>query len=114
MSGERGQASVEVVAAVPALLLVAVLCLQLLVTGYSVTLVDGAAEAGALAVAADLPAAPAVQAALPGWADDRFEIDRRGGRLTIALRPPAPFAAIADALEVSSTAWVRTPGSDGG
>ena len=45
---ERGQASVELVAAVPGVLLAAVLCLQLLATGYSLTLADGAAEAGAI------------------------------------------------------------------
>lgn len=112
---ERGQASVEVVATIPALLVVGVLCLQLLATGYSLTLVDGAAEAGALALAADLPAQPAVEAALPGWARDRVELDRDGGRLTIGLRPPSPFAAVGRALEVSSSAWVRTPAQvDGG
>ena len=47
---ERGQASVEVLAAVPAILLAAVLCLQLLATGYSLTLADGAAEGGRLTV----------------------------------------------------------------
>jgi hypothetical protein len=44
---ERGQATVELVAALPALLLAALVALQLLVAGYSLTLADGAAEAGA-------------------------------------------------------------------
>ena len=50
---ERGQASVELVAAVPGVLLAAVLCLQL-ATGYSLTLADGAAEAGAIALASGI------------------------------------------------------------
>ena len=91
MNGDRGQASLEVVAAIPVLLVVAVLCLQLLAAGYAPTLADGAAEAGALALAGGVPAEPAVEAALPGWARDRFELDRDGGRLTIELRPPSPF-----------------------
>jgi hypothetical protein len=106
---ERGQASVEMLAAVPGLLLAAVLCLQLLAAGYSLTLADGAAEAGAIALASDLPAAPAVEAALPGWTDDRVDVEVDGGRLTVRLRPPSPLAAVGRALEVSSSAWVRRP-----
>ena len=95
MSDERGQASVELVAAIPCSVGGrASLCLQLLATGYSLTLADGAAEAGALALAADLPAEPAVEAALPGWARDRVELEREGGRLTVGLRPPSPLAAL--------------------
>ena len=44
-----GQASVELLAALPALALAAALALQLLLVGYSLTIADGAAEAGALA-----------------------------------------------------------------
>lgn len=114
MSDEGGQASVELVAAIPLLLAVAVACLQLLATGYSLTLADGAAEAGALAIAADLPPAPAVESALPGWARDRVELEHEGGRLTVKLRPPSPVAELANALEVRSTVWVRpAPGGDG-
>ena len=50
VDSERGQASVELVAAVPALLLAALIALQLLLAGYALTLADGAAEAGALAL----------------------------------------------------------------
>lgn len=106
---DHGQASVEMLAAVPGLLLAAVLCLQLLAAGYSLTLADGAAEAGAIALASDLPAEPAVEAALPGWTGDRVEVEVERGRLTVRLRPPSPLAAVGRALEVSSTAWVRRP-----
>jgi hypothetical protein len=112
-SDERGQASIELVAAVPALLLAGLLCLQLLATGYARTLADGAAEAGAIALAVGEPAAPAVEAALPGWARERIELDHRGGRLTVRLRPPSALAAVGRALEVSSTAWVRRPEGPG-
>jgi hypothetical protein len=108
-AGERGQASVELLAALPFVLVAALLCLQLLAAGYALTLADGAVEAGAIALASDLPAAPAVEAALPGWAHDRVELERTGGRLVVRLRPPSPLAGISRALEVSSTAWVRRP-----
>jgi hypothetical protein len=106
---QRGQASVELLAALPALLLAGLLCLQLLATGYSLTLADGAAEAGALALAAGRAPEPAVDAALPGWARDRVDLKVDGGRLRVSLRPPSAVAAVGRALEVSSSAWVRPP-----
>lgn len=106
---QRGQASVELLAGVPALALAALICLQLLITGYSASLADGAAESGALALAAGREPEEAIRAALPGWADDRVDVDVDGSRLTVALRPPAPLAAIAKALEIRSSAWVRRP-----
>ena len=106
---EHGQASVELVAAVPGLLLAGLLCLQLLAAGYSLTLADGAAEAGAIAIASGLPVEPAVRSALPGWARGRIEVEVDGGRLTVRLAPPSAIAAVGRALEVSSTAWARPP-----
>src|SRR5256885_5320244 len=107
--GERGQATVELIAAVPALLLAAFVALQLLAAGYSLTLADGAAEAGAMALAAGRPAVPAVREALPGWARDRVAVDVHGGRLTVRLRPPSPIGALARRLELRSSVWVRRP-----
>lgn len=104
---ERGQASVEVVAAVPAMLLVGLLCLQLLATGYAASVADGAAEAGAIAAAAGLPADDAITAALPEWARERSEVEDQGGRLTVTVRPPSPLEPLAHALQVSSSVWVR-------
>jgi hypothetical protein len=101
---------VELIAGVPALLLAGLLVLQLLAVGYSLTLADAAAEAGALAVAVGHDPEPAVDDALPGWAGDRVEVDERGGRVTVELRPPAPLAAVAERLAVSSSAWARPPG----
>jgi hypothetical protein len=106
---ERGQASLELLAAVPFVLIAGVLCLQLLAAGYAVTLADGAAEAGALALASDRPPEPAVEAALPGWAAERVEVVREGGRVIVDLRPPSLLTAVGQALEVSSSAWVRSP-----
>jgi hypothetical protein len=109
ISDDRGQASLELLAGVPALLLAGLICLQLLATGYSVTLADGAAESGALALAAGRPPEPAIRAALPGWADGQVETEVSGSRLTVSLRPPSPLEAVGRALEVRSSAWVRKP-----
>ena len=110
---ERGQASLELLATLPLVIVAGVLCLQLLAAGYALTLADGAAEAGAVALASKLPPEPAVEAALPGWAKERIAVERDGGRVTVSLRPPSPFAAIGRVLEVSSSAWVRQPASAG-
>jgi hypothetical protein len=107
MDREGGQAAVELVAALPALLLAGLLALQLLVVGYALTIADGAAEAGALALATGRPAPAAVRDALPGWADDDAEVRVNGGRVTVRLRPPSPLSAITDRLAVTSSAAAR-------
>jgi hypothetical protein len=103
----RGQASVELLAALPALALAAALSLQLLLVGYSLTIADGAAEAGALAGAAGRDAGAAAREALPGWALGGSRVSAEDGRVRVEVRPPAPLAAIGDALTVSSEAWSR-------
>ncbi len=107
MSSESGQSTVELVAGLPALLLAGLIALQLLVAGYALTLADGAAEAGALALASGEPAREAVRAALPGWAEDEIGLSVSGGRVTVRVRPPSPIPAIADRLIVSSSAFAR-------
>jgi hypothetical protein len=107
------QASVELLAALPALALAAALALQLMLVGYSLTIADGAAEAGALAGSAGRDARTAARRALPGWARERSRVSAEGGRVRVELRPPAPIAAVADALTVSSEAWSRSPGGGG-
>ena len=101
-----GQASVELAAMLPALLLAALLLFQVGAVGYSMTLVDGAAEAGAIALVSGQPAKPAVRSALPGWARDRVAVSVVGGRVDVSVRPPSPIGALADRLRVKSTAAV--------
>ncbi len=107
MDSERGQASVELVAAVPALLLAALIALQLLLAGYALTLADGAAEAGALALASGGSARNAARDGLPGWARDDVDVAVGGGTVTVRLRPPSPFGLLGEALAVTSSASAR-------
>src|SRR3954453_352887 len=93
-----GQASVELLAALPALALAAALALQLMLVGYSMTIADGAAEAGALAGSAGEDAKRAAVKALPGWARGRSHVTADGGRVKVELRPPASLTAMAKAL----------------
>jgi len=109
-----GQASVELLAAVPALVLAAAIALQLLLVGYSLTIADGAAEAGALAGAAGRDARDAARDALPGWARGRSRVSAVEGRVRVEVRPPAPLPGLSDALTVGSDAWSRPPRGAGG
>jgi hypothetical protein len=81
--------------------------LQLLAAGYSMTLADGAAEAGALALASGGSAAEAAREALPGWAEDDVSVEVEGGTVSVRLRPPSPIPALSERLAVSSSAAAR-------
>jgi len=104
-----GQASVELLAALPALALAAALALQLLLVGYTLTIADGAAEAGALAGTAGHDAGKAARDALPGWARGRARVSADGGRVRVEVSPPAPLRSLSEALSVQSEAWSRPP-----
>jgi hypothetical protein len=104
---ERGQATVELVAALPALLLAGLVALQLLAAGYAMTLADGAAEAGALALASGGSATEAAREALPGWAEDDVSVSVEGSEVSVRLRPPSPIPALAERLAISSSAGAR-------
>jgi hypothetical protein len=105
---DAGQATVELVAALPAVFLAGLIALQLGVAGYSVTLADGAAEAGALALATRRPVGVAVREALPGWAREKVEVSVDGGRVAVTLRPPSPIPFLAKRLATTSTAFARS------
>lgn len=104
---EAGQASIELVACLPALLLAGLLCLQLLVAGYTMTVADGAAEAGALALAADRSPEDAARAALPGWAQDQVRIEVKAGRISVSVRPPSALKVVGEHLEMTSVATAK-------
>ena len=78
---ERGQASVELVGAVPALLLLALILFQLLAVGYSAVLAGSAAEAGALALAGGGDARAGARDAVPGWSRAGMTVSVSGGEV---------------------------------
>jgi hypothetical protein len=104
---DSGQASIEAVCGIGALILAGLVCFQLLAAGYTLTMVDGAAEAGAVAMVRGQPIEPAVRRALPGWARSRTSITRVGESLRVRVKPPSPLASVADALAISSTVSAR-------
>ena len=108
-AGSPGQATVETLALLPAMVAIGLGLLQLLAVGYASVLAAGAAEAGALALAAGTDARAAVKEALPGWSRARARIGVDGGRVEVRLRPPSPLRTLAEQLEVSSEAAVEAP-----
>lgn len=104
--GNAGQAAVELLGVLPALVALGLVLFQLLAVGYSLVLAGNAAEAGALALAARADAAASARRALPGWSRARMAVRVSNGRVVVRLRPPSPLAAVEDLLEVSASAAV--------
>jgi hypothetical protein len=106
MRREDGQAALELLGALPALLLVGLAVAQVLAVGYAAVLAGNAAEAGALALAARADAEASVRRSLPGWTRAGASVRVAGGRVTVRLRPPSLMRTLARKLEVASTASV--------
>jgi hypothetical protein len=110
---ERGQASVELMAGLPALLLIGVVVMQLLAVGYTAVLAGDAAEAGALAMAAGRPAEVASRAAVPGWVRSGMTVRRGVGAVHVQMRPPRLIPWTSGLLRVHASAAVAAPGRAG-
>lgn len=109
MRGERGQAAVELVSALPVVIALGLALLQLLAVGYSSVLAGGAAEAGALALAGGSDARAAARDALPGWSEADARVEVRPESVRVRLRPPSPIDALARRFEVTADAAVALP-----
>ena len=109
-AADAGQAQIELIAGIPALLVAAAIALQLLAVGYAQTLADGAAEAGAIAAADGRDPEDAARTGLPGWASGRVQVEVDGGEVLVELEPPALLPLLADRLDVSSSSYARPAG----
>src|SRR4051812_22849839 len=107
--GERGQGSIELIAAVPLVLLVALALAQVLAVGYASVLAGNAAEAGALALAGGGDARAAARASLPGWSRVRGRVAVKGGEVEVRLLPPTLLHSLARRLEITGAAEVERP-----
>src|SRR5947209_4675400 len=83
------QASVETVALLPAVVLLALAAWQGLALGWSAVEAEAAARAGARAVLAGGEARPAALAALPGRLAAGASVRAGGGRVAVRVRVPA-------------------------
>ncbi|HEX4716906.1 MAG TPA: hypothetical protein VH300_00130 [Thermoleophilaceae bacterium] len=110
---EAGQAAVELVAGLPALLLVAALVMQLLAVGYTAVLAGNAAEAGALAMARGSGPELAARSAIPGWARGGMQVRPGVGAVKVQMRPPRLLPWVGSALRIHASAAVAAPGRVG-
>ena len=103
---ERGQATVELLGAVPIVILVGLIAFQLLAIGHAAVQAGAAAEAGALALAAGGDARAGARESLPGWSRARARITVSARRVEVRLRPASPLAAVSRRFAVSADASV--------
>jgi hypothetical protein len=108
-----GQAAVELVAGLPALLLVGLVVMQLLAVGYTAVLAGDAAEAGALAMARGAAPDMAARTAIPGWARHGMQVRRAVGAVHVQMRPPHLVPWVGSLLRVRASAAVAAPGRIG-
>jgi hypothetical protein len=109
--GEGGQASVELVAAIPALVLVVLLVAQLAIAGYALWSAGVAARAGARATYVGGDAERAAQASLPPVFRRSASVSERNG-VRVRVRAPSLLPGLAG-VQLSARAGLGV-GSGGG
>src|SRR5688500_8776407 len=106
--GQAGQATVELVALLPVMAVVALAVGQLLAAGAAHELAGNAAEAGAAAILQGGDAREAARAALPGWSRERAELRVDGRRVRVRLAPRTVLPGLAS-LTGTATADAGPP-----
>ncbi len=103
-TGERGQASVELVTVAPLVVLLVLAAAQLLAAGAAGELADHAAEAAAVALLQGADPRAAARDAVPGWSRDRMSVRVDGRKVRVRLLPASPIASLAELLEARAEA----------
>jgi pilus assembly protein CpaE len=85
---QRGQASVELVAALPVVLLLAAVVWQCALAGHTALLAAHAARAAARAELVDADPESAARSVLPSALEDGLRLERREGAVRARLRVP--------------------------
>ena len=99
-----GQALVETMAAIPVLLICALLGMQGLAAGVAWLQADNAAHAAALAAQTGGDASRAARSALPGWSRGRVRVRNQGARVDVWLTPRALVPPLAPLLRAHGSA----------
>jgi hypothetical protein len=103
-SSATGQATVELVALLPLLLVIALTAAALL-AGHAATEQAGqAAQAGAMALLQGGDPREAARRALPRSTRDRATIEIDGRRITVTVRPDLPIEPLATGMTAEQTA----------
>jgi hypothetical protein len=106
-AGEEGQASVELAALLPLVVLVAALLWQAVVAGQALWLSGSAARAAARAAAVGGDADAAARAALPPRLEDGLRVRAVGDGVRVAVRVPSVLTSGALTTVESRAAFPR-------
>jgi len=102
---EDGQASVELVAILPAVLLIGAVVWQLAITGHTAWMCAHAARAAARAEAVGRDGPAAARSALPEALERGLRVHRRhGGGVSVSVRIPVLLRRWRSPIRVSATA----------
>lgn len=103
-SSAAGQATVELVALLPLLLVIALAAAALLAGHAAAEQAGQAAQAGAMALLQDGDPREAARRALPDGTRDRATIEVDGRRVTVTVRPDLPIEPLATTMTAQETA----------
>jgi pilus assembly protein CpaE len=102
---ERGQASVELLGALPAVLVAALAAWQIVLAAHTLWLAGNAARVGARAEAVGRDAETAARTALPAYLRRGAVVaTRSGGSVDVRVRMPIVLKAAASPLRVKASA----------
>jgi pilus assembly protein CpaE len=104
---ERGQASVEFLGVLPAVLLVALAAWQLALTGQAIWLSGNAARVGARAQAVGRDPAAAARSALPSYLRRDLSVRGDGARVRVRVAVPMLLRRWRAPIEVGSSAGLE-------
>jgi hypothetical protein len=111
MEDERGQASVELLGALPAALLVVAIGWQLLLTGQAAWLAGNAARVAARANAVGKDPESAARGSLPSYLRRDLEVAQGGdGRVRVRVRVPLALPGALSPLSVRADAAMQPQG----
>jgi pilus assembly protein CpaE len=109
LRSERGQASVELVAVLPFLLLVGAVVWQLVLAGHAAWTGANAARAAARAEAVGRDREAAARSVLPGYLEHGLTVEReRSGAVRVGVRVPV-LLGLAGRVAIESTASLGRP-----
>ena len=104
LAGEAGQSTIELVALLPIIAVVAAAGFTVLSSRSAADQAVAAAQAGAMALLQDANPRDAARAALPASVRPRAAIRITGRRVLVTIPASGPLAAVAPFLAASSTA----------
>lgn len=102
MNRQDGQATVETVALIPLLVLVAAAAFHVLAAGAAAEAAASAAQAGAVAALQERDPVAAARHAARGWPATSVHVRR--GRVRVTVRPRVPVAWLARRLQATAVA----------